>query len=270
MSPPFFSSSADSGSSIVGATVGHPGRRHRRAEPEGLRRVDERQPDAAGAGRTVGLRRDLAQLGLGLDRRQRLQDDLEGRADREVAGQLVGNVDHRLAQIRARHGDDRLAGRNRLADLGADGGDDAVEIREQPGIAELFLRSWQARPWPARHWPRPPCARLLRGIEDGLRGVVGGKQLALALLAGGGVGELRLGVGEIGLGRLHGQLQRRRIERGDRRALADDVADLDVARDDPAEQAEGKVGAELRLDRAGKTEGLGWCAARPPPTAPAG
>ena len=62
---------------------GHACRRHRRAQPEGLRRIGERQPDAAGAASRPSACGAISRnFASGLDRRQRLQDDLERRADR--------------------------------------------------------------------------------------------------------------------------------------------------------------------------------------------
>ena len=89
-------------------------------------------------------------------------------------------------------------------------------------------------------------------LELRLRGDVALRRGPLAPLLGLGVGELRLGVGDRGLGAAHHQHLHRGIEGGELVALLDDRADIDEARHDAAEDAEAEIGLVARLDAAGE------------------
>jgi hypothetical protein len=80
-------------------------------------------------------------------------------------------------------------------------------------------------------------ARLLGVVDRGLWRAAGSEEAALALLAGAGVGELRLGVRDRRRGARHGEFVGLRVDGGDDLAGRDEVAHLDRPRGDPAEDA---------------------------------
>ena len=97
-----------------------------------------------------------------LNLRIKLKRDNERHADPQRAGEIVGDVDDGFANIGARDRHHGLARRDDLADLGANGGDDAVKISLQLGIAELFARFCQIRlraAPPRTALPREPARR---------------------------------------------------------------------------------------------------------------
>jgi hypothetical protein len=144
-----------------------------RAEPKCFRRIVEGNADSSRARRSVGLWGDLSDYALDVDRGIKLGTNDEGRADPQRAGQIVGNVNYGFADFGARDGDDGLAGRNNLADFGADCSNHAAKISLQLCIAELFASLGQT--CLSADYGRQrgiPClfGRLERGFGRGVSG----------------------------------------------------------------------------------------------------
>ena len=74
--------------------------------------------------------------------------------DPSVAEHGFGDRKHRVLLVRRGELDDHLAAADHLAGLGADGGDDAVELGVQLGVAQLVPRKLQRRLGRIRAWPR--------------------------------------------------------------------------------------------------------------------
>ena len=116
-----------------------------RAQPERIRRIVERQPDAARAGRGIGLRCDLADGGRRCDVRTDEKRHLKPHIRRKKRDALVGDVEYGITRVWA---GDRYCGLtlgDHLADLGRPGGYNAVIVAFQHRVAELFLRFLQGR-----------------------------------------------------------------------------------------------------------------------------
>ena len=168
---------------------------------------------------------------------------------RELFGQLVGNGDHRLPDLRPRQRDHLLAGIEHLPRLGIARGDNAVEIGIESRVAKRILGLAQRGPG-ARQVGRGGLEVALGEVVLRLRGDAAQHQVLLARLFGLGVGELRLGVGQRRLGAAHRLRLHRGIEGGDLLALGHGRADIDEARHHAAEDAEAEIGLVARLDRA--------------------
>ena len=176
---------------------------------------------------------------------------------RQLLGQLVGNGDHRLPDLRPRQRDHLLAGSEHLPRLGIAVGDDAVEIGIEARVAQRILGLAQRGPG-ARQVGRGGLEVAPGEVVLRLRGDVALDQVLLARLLGLGVGELRLGVGQRRLGAAHRQRLHRGVEGGDLLALGHGRADIDEARHHAAEDAEAEIGLVARLDRADEgTERVG-------------
>ena len=175
----------------------------------------------------------------------------EGVGVRQGIGELVGHGDHRLPDLGPGDGDDLLAGIDHLSGLGVAAGDDAVEVGLELGEGEQVLCLAQ-RGAGARQVGLGGLAVALDQLELGLRRDVALGEVALAAFLGRGIGELRLGIGDRGLGAAHRQRLHGGIEGGQLLVLGDDRADIDEARHHAAEDAEAEVGLVARLDGAGE------------------
>ena len=153
-------------------------------------------------------------------------------------------------------GRDRLADRHHLSGLGRGGGDHAVHVRPELGIADLTAGEIEAAPG-AFEPGRGLVAGELLPVE--IRG--GGVALLLerveALEVGGGLRKARGRRGELGLGALELEVEVLRIEPGDDVAGLDPVADADGAGHHLAGDAEGEIGLGARRDHADEVAGHG-------------
>ena len=133
-----------------------------------------------------------------------------------------------------------------LADLELDAGDDAVLRRAQRRVLEAIARQLElARVGfgdGARRL-RIALRLLLVGRADGAVALQGLQALAVGLR----LARLRFGGDELLLRRLHGELVVGVVEHGDDVALANLLADLDLADDDLAADAKGLVDLVARL-----------------------
>ena len=183
-----------------------------------------------------------------------LQGDVEAGSRPEIPPDALGQVDHRLADIRASHRDDRLSRLDHLPELRRGGGDDTVEVGAKLGVAELLLGLVEVRPG-ARDAGLRGLAGLLGGVVLRLGGDVLLEQRALAGLGRGGILEAGGRAGQVGLRRPHRQLVGERVERGQALPLPDDVAHIDVTADDAPEHPKAEVGLVPGLDGSGETHG---------------
>ena len=118
---------------------------HGGAEAEGFGRRLQRQPDApACASRHPTAARSRAPC----PGRDALVGEQRHRRSAAPGGKRPmrssGTSKTRVAHVRPRNRHDRLARRHDLPDLGAPGGDDAVIVAGERGVAELLLRLLQA------------------------------------------------------------------------------------------------------------------------------
>ena len=114
---PSRSSRAETGSSMPGAALRRDRCGDRRAETEALRRVVESDPHPPRAGGRIRLWGDLPHGSGSPHRGIHLQGDVEAGSRPEAPPDALGQVDHRLADVRAGHRDDRLARLDHLPEL---------------------------------------------------------------------------------------------------------------------------------------------------------
>ena len=157
-----------------------------------------------------------------------------------AAKNLSRNVEHGVAPILARDGEDRLSRLHHLARFGGSGGDRPLDVGFKLGEAQPVLSDVQLRRRVVDARLRR-LQRLLRGIEDRAGGEASLHQVILAieivlrldLLAARGV--------ERRLRRAHGIELVLRVELRQHLIRLDLVADLALSLDDPSADAEGEV-----------------------------
>ena len=153
---------------------------HCGAEPHRRGRVGEADAHAERAGHRIGARRDFAHPAGACGPPGRWS---ARRRSRGLAGawsfSVGGDVEHRVAAFVARHLHDHAAGLHHLAGFGATGGDAAVHVADEFGVAET--RSLRGRPAPRPHRRRTAryCARLHRLVVAYAGGPAVAQQLGL-------------------------------------------------------------------------------------------
>lgn len=148
----------------------------------------------------------------------------------------------RLALVRLGDAGNGLTDGHDLPGLGQYGGDDTVCTGPQLAIFELVAGQFERPARPLRTTVGFVARRLLAVVVGG-RGEAVAAQPGIAPLVRRGLGQVRGGGGEFGLGTLHLQLEVGGVQTGDEIALAHPVAGVDP----PLHDLAGDPEAEVRL-----------------------
>ena len=209
--------------------------------------IDQAEPHLERAGDRIGLRRDGAHPRFRGDRRVVGESDGDCRVSRRGAQDLGRDVEHGVAPVLSRDGEDRLSGLNHLTGFGEARGNRALDIGPKFGEAYPVLSDVQLR----GRVVDPRLRRLqslLRRIEDRARCEAALHQVVLAVEIVLRLRHLGLGGGERGLRRAQPVELVLRIELGQHLIGLDLIADLALPLDDPSADRGRRDSPRFRLE----------------------
>ena len=197
----------------------------------------------------IGLRRNLANSALDLNRGKKLQADAKRQTNPQRDREIRPDVDDRLSDVRARDSDHSLARSHHLSNVRAHRSDNAGEIGLQLRIAKLLECFCQIRLGVSdRCFGAGPD--LLCVVQRLPGGCVGARSACVCAAPSRSPWQAEPRFRELCSCRPNCELERNGIDRSDSLALGNRVPEFDRTCDETSQHAEREISLELRFYRA--------------------